>query len=101
MESLIADCKNRLAGAEACDYEKVKEELDAVKESERAAREKIKLVQTRFSRNTSSLSEIKKHSAEITALESKPAKKWETMVDKIAWLVVGGCVTYLLSQIGF
>ena len=44
---------------------------------------------------------VEKLDSKVTALESKPAKKWETMVDKIAWLVVGGCVTYLLSQIGF
>ena len=36
----------------------------------------------------------------VTALESKPAKRWDAMVDKIVWLVLGSCIAFLLSEIG-
>lgn len=43
---------------------------------------------------------VEKLDGKVTALESKPAKKWESMIDKLAWLVVGAVVTYFLSKIG-
>lgn len=43
---------------------------------------------------------VEKLDSKVTALETKPAKKWDAMVDKIAWLIVGAGVTYFLAQIG-
>ena len=30
----------------------------------------------------------------------KPAKRWDSIIDKIMMLTIGGIVTYLLTQIG-
>jgi hypothetical protein len=43
---------------------------------------------------------VEKLDGKVTALESKPAKKWDAMVDKIAWAVVGAVIVFLLGQIG-
>lgn len=36
----------------------------------------------------------------VTALEQKPAKRWDGMVDKAIAAIIGGLVTYALSQLG-
>lgn len=36
----------------------------------------------------------------VTALESKPAKRWEGLVDKIIWAAAGAVVAYVLTNIG-
>ena len=43
---------------------------------------------------------VEKLDGKVTALENKPAKKWDAMVDKIAWAVVGAVIVFLLGQIG-
>lgn len=43
---------------------------------------------------------VEKLDCKVTALETKPAKKWDAMVDKIAWAIVGAVVVFLLGQIG-
>ena len=41
-------------------------------------------------------------SNKVTTLENKPAqetkKRWDSIYDKILWLVIGGIVTFILSQ---
>ena len=36
----------------------------------------------------------------VEALESKPAKRWDAIVDKIIMLVVGAIISYLLVKVG-
>lgn len=36
----------------------------------------------------------------LDALIGKPGKRWEGLVDKALWLVVGGVISYLLFQAG-
>jgi len=37
----------------------------------------------------------------VTALEAKPAKRWEDLVSKLVLVVVTAVVTWVLSRIGF
>ena len=41
-------------------------------------------------------------SNKVTTLENRPAletkKRWDSIYDKIIWLVIGGIVTFILSQ---
>lgn len=41
-------------------------------------------------------------SEKVTTLENRPAqetkKRWDSIYDKIIWLVIGGIVTFILSQ---
>ena len=42
-------------------------------------------------------------SDKVTTLENRPAletkKRWDSIYDKIIWLVIGGIVTFILSQV--
>ena len=42
-------------------------------------------------------------SDKVTTLENRPAletkKRWDSIYDKILWLVIGGIVTFVLSQV--
>ena len=36
----------------------------------------------------------------VDVLESKPAKRWDSLVDKLIWGVAGGVLAFLLAKIG-
>lgn len=36
----------------------------------------------------------------VGALEAKPAKRWDSLVDKTIWAVAGAVIAFLLVQIG-
>ena len=39
--------------------------------------------------------------AKVGELEGKPAKRWESVVEKILLVIVGAAATYVATQIGF
>lgn len=43
------------------------------------------------------LAEVK---ADVKSLTLKPSKRYDMIVDKVVWLVLGGLLTFALSQIG-
>ena len=45
----------------------------------------------------SSLKEIK---SGVTALTEKPAKRWESVVEKVIGVIVGGIIGYILVRLG-
>lgn len=44
---------------------------------------------------------VEKLDEKVEVLEHKPAKRWESIVDKIIMLLVGGIVSYILVKVGF
>lgn len=38
--------------------------------------------------------------SKVDVLEAKPAKRWESLVDKLIWGVVGAVLAFLLAKIG-
>lgn len=50
------------------------------------------------------LGEVEKHvdgiNASVKTLEAKPGKRWESIVEKLIWLVVGGVIAAALAQAG-
>ena len=42
-----------------------------------------------------------KQGQRLDALEQKPAKRWENLVEKVIWSVAAAALTYALTQIGF
>ena len=53
---------------------------------------------------STALGEVENHVDEIKAsvktLEAKPGKRWESIVEKLIWLVVGGVIAAALAQAG-
>ena len=43
---------------------------------------------------------VDKLDGKVTALEEKPGKRWESIVEKLIWLFVGGVITAALAQAG-
>lgn len=41
-----------------------------------------------------------KQGKRLEALEQKPAKRWEALVDKVLWAVVGALLAYVFTQVG-
>lgn len=46
------------------------------------------------------LKEQQAQGTRLAALESRPAKRWDAIVDKVIMLIVGGLVGYCLVQLG-
>lgn len=45
-------------------------------------------------------SDVSKLDEKVESLESKPAKRWESVVEKIILALVGGIVSYCLVKLG-
>ena len=41
-----------------------------------------------------------KQAKRLEALEQKPAKKWESFVDKVVWAVASALIAFILAYIG-
>ena len=41
-----------------------------------------------------------KQAKRLEALEQKPAKKWESFVDKVIWAVAAALIAFILSYLG-
>ena len=44
--------------------------------------------------------DVSRLDGKVDALEMKPAKRWEGMMDKLLWGVAGAVLTWLLAQAG-
>lgn len=45
-------------------------------------------------------STVDKLDGKVTAMEQKPAKRWDGLVDKIIWAIVAAVIGFLLARIG-
>lgn len=43
---------------------------------------------------------VEKLDGKVEALEKKPAKRWETIVDKLIWAILAAVVAFVLGRIG-
>lgn len=43
---------------------------------------------------------VDKLDGKVTALEEKPAKRWEDLVNKIVWAIAAALIGFALAQIG-
>lgn len=41
-----------------------------------------------------------KQGKRLEALEQKPGKRWDTLVDKIIWAIAAALITFILAKIG-
>lgn len=46
----------------------------------------------------SDVGEIK---SDVKTLTEKPGKRWDAVIDKVVWAIVGAAAAYALAQIGF
>ncbi len=69
-----------------------------------AVQDEIRSLATSMAVMVQRLGEVENHVDEIKTsvktLEDKPRKRWEAIVEKLIWLVVGGVVAAALAQAG-
>lgn len=44
--------------------------------------------------------DLKEIKADVKALADKPAKKWDGLMDKILWALLGGLIAYAMATLG-
>ena len=44
--------------------------------------------------------DVKEIKTDVKALASKPGKRWDALIDKALWAVVGAVIMYFLGQLG-
>lgn len=74
--------------------------LDALEKNQKALNElttSVKVLATEQRTMKTDIGEIK---TGLKTLTDKPAKRWEAIVDKAIWAVLGGLLAFALSQIG-
>ena len=64
----------------------------------------IAVVQTEQKNIKSDVADIKTDIASVSSdvkdLASKPAKRWDSLVDKVIWLIAGSLIAFFLAQLG-
>lgn len=43
---------------------------------------------------------VDKLDGKVTALEEKPAKRWDAVADKIIWAVLAAVISFILARVG-
>lgn len=74
--------------------------LDTLEKNQKALNElttSVKVLATEQGTMKTDIGEIK---TGLKTLTDKPAKRWEAIVDKAIWAVLGGLLAFALSQIG-
>lgn len=72
------------------DMEKRQDDLD----------ELVSVVKVLAVREENVENDVKEIKSDVKSLTSKSGQKWDSMVDKVIWAVVGAVVAFLLSQVG-
>jgi predicted nuclease with TOPRIM domain len=57
----------------------------------------VKVLATREERLEEDVKEIK---GDVKSLTEKPAKRWDTMVEKVIWAVAAAVIAFLLAKLG-
>ena len=57
----------------------------------------VSVMATKQERIENDVTEIK---ADVKAIATKPGKRWDSIVDKLIWLIVGAAAAALLAQAG-
>lgn len=84
--------------------EALEEEAEHNKASHKEFYEKLEKSHTSVAVIEQRLEQIKEDTAEIKgtvhSLEAKPARRWESIVDKALWAVCAAVIAFLLARIG-
>ena len=43
---------------------------------------------------------VEKLDGKVEALEKKPAKRWESIADKVLWAIIAAALGFILARIG-
>lgn len=74
--------------------------LEKLEESTEAINRLATSMEVMVSKQEQVAETVEKLDGKVTALEEKPVKRLDGLLDKIIWAVCGGVLTYVLAQLG-
>lgn len=74
--------------------------LDKLEESTEAINRLATSMEVMAERQEQVADTVGKLDSKVTALEEKPAKKWDGLVDKIVWAIAAALIGFVLAQLG-
>ena len=74
--------------------------LDKLEESTEAINRLATSMEVMAERQEQVVETVGKLDTKVTALEEKPAKRWDALMDKIVWAVAAALIGFVLAQVG-
>lgn len=74
--------------------------LDKLEESTEAINRLATSMEVMAERQEQVADTVGKLDSKVTALEEKPGKRWDGLVDKIVWAVAAALIGFVLAQVG-
>ena len=74
--------------------------LDEVEKRQDDLDELVSTVKVLAVREENVETDVKEIKSDVKSLTNKPAKRWDSMVEKVVWAVVAAVVGFMLAQIG-
>ena len=74
--------------------------LDKLEESTEAINRLATSMEVMAERQEQVVETVGKLDTKVTALETKPAKRWDDLMDKIVWAVAAALIGFVLAQVG-
>lgn len=73
------------------------DELESWQRDQSELVKSVSIMATKQERIETDVTEIK---ADVKAIAAKPGKRWDSIADKLIWLIVGAAIAALLAQAG-
>jgi t-SNARE complex subunit (syntaxin) len=74
--------------------------LDKLEESTEAINRLATSMEVMAERQEQVVETVGKLDCKVTALEEKPAKRWDGLIDKIVWAIAAALIGFVLAQVG-
>jgi methyl-accepting chemotaxis protein len=74
--------------------------LDKLEESTEAINRLATSMEVMAERQEQVVETVGKLDTKVTALEEKPAKRWDDLMDKIIWAIAAALIGFVLAQVG-
>lgn len=74
--------------------------LDKLEESTEAINRLATSMEVMAERQEQVADTVGKLDCKVTALEEKPGKRWDGLVDKIVWAIAAALIGFVLAQVG-
>ncbi len=74
--------------------------LDKLEESTEAINRLATSMEVMAERQEQVVETVGKLDTKVTALEEKPAKRWDALMDKILWAVAAALIGFVLARLG-
>lgn len=78
----------------------LKHRMDDVERDQQALLKLTTSVEVMANKQDHISQKVNKIDEKLSTLEGKPAKRWDSLMDKIIWLVAGACIAALFAKAG-